>query len=137
MDFDLEKWYRRKIEITCECGENRETIYELVTAEDGLGFGLAIADIKQSVPHRHRRTKETYILLSGRIDIVVVATGHILNKPGQKLVIPPGQTHWAAAPWTEEPARVLVISEPPWTEDDHILEPEAAQTVRRQHVDED
>ena len=130
MEFDPDKWYKNRIEIACECGERQETVYEMVTAEDGLGFGLAVADIKQSVPHRHRQTKETYILISGRLQVTILATAHVLNQPGQKLEIPVGQPHWAAAAWTEEPARVLVISEPAWRLEDHILEYEPGMTCR-------
>ena len=53
------RWYKQRIEL------GDEVVYELITADDECGFGVAIADIMVSEPHFHVTTHETYILLDG------------------------------------------------------------------------
>lgn len=73
---------------------DHEIVYEVTTAEDGLPFGIAIADIEQSVPHYHRRTVETYTGVQGELEVKMGEDTHVL-RPGDVLQIPVGTIHSA------------------------------------------
>ena len=98
-----------------------EEICEVVTGKDNPGLGMAFADIEHSEAHLHRRTRETYVLVSGALHICLEDfSNHYLTTPGESLVIPIGWAHRAKS-MNPEPARVLVISIPAWSPEDHIL----------------
>lgn len=97
----------------------KETIYELISSHDGLGWSLAIADIVDTVPHYHRRTLETYTVVTGILEVTVDDEKHVLH-PGDVITIPIGSIH-SARSLTQEPARILVSCLPGWTSDDHNL----------------
>lgn len=112
-------WFQKKIEVP------GETIYEIVTAADNaLGFGVAAADIAVSKRHKHSVTDELYVLLEGKLRITTGAEGSsrdiYLEKPGTTCFIARGRAHHAESLGTK-PARVLVISLPAWTPEDHHL----------------
>ena len=109
-------WYKRKVAVP----DGLETIFEVLAEEDGLGFGLAVADVIRSVPHFHRFTRETYILVSGRLQVVIGNGTHHLCEPGHAVDIPPGMIHWAKSA-DDAPARVLVLTFPPWSPEDHVI----------------
>ena len=96
-----------------------ETIYEIVTAEDGLGFGFAEAEITRSARHYHLKTSETYVLISGRLKVWAGRNVYILAKPGDAIEIPKGVTHWAENLDPKGSSRITVHSTPAWTSDDH------------------
>ena len=118
------RWYKNKVEITDEAGRVKETIHEVITGRHGVGFGLAVVDIQRSSAHSHQHTTETYVLVSGRLEVTVlhgpVITPRILDKPGQSLTIEPGHFHFAVSLYPT-PARVTVQSIPPWSPEDHIM----------------
>ena len=98
---------------------DHEIVYELTTQKDGLPFGIAIADIEQSVRHRHERTLETYTGVQGELEVTVGSDIHILH-PGDILQIPIGVVH-SARSLGEDPARITVTTVPEWSQEDHIL----------------
>ena len=110
-------WYRNKVVMT----DGKETIYEIIFAEDGLGVGLAIAEIHESRPHHHNETRETYLLISGELEVFIGDTMHLLAERGQSIEIPLRTRHWARSRG-DGPARILVSTVPAWTPEDHILE---------------
>lgn len=110
-------WYKRKVVVP----DGQETIYEIITEEDGLGFGLAVADVVRSVPHLHRHTREKYVLVSGRLQVVIGNGTHHLCEPGHAVDIPLNAVHWAKSA-NEAPARILVLTFPPWSPDDHVIQ---------------
>lgn len=97
-----------------------ERIFELVTGRDTLGCGVALVELVQSEEHWHDHTQEVYILLSGEVEVYLNNGPVRLLKFGDAVVIPAGTRHWA---WRlhDEPTRLLVVSEPPWTPEDHHL----------------
>ena len=100
-----------------------ERIREIVSAEDGQPYGLAEAVIIRSAPHRHEETRETYLLVSGELDVFLGddnSTKIRLENPGETIEIPVGVRHWAESAG-EKPAKVLVTTIPPWRPEDHIL----------------
>ncbi len=111
-----EQWYKNRVEVN----DGQEVVYEIITAEDGIGLGTAIADIKSSAAHWHATTKETYTLVSGVLEIWIGTERHVLDVPGQSLAIPTDIAHWANS-LDDKSARVLVTSVPAWTPEDHHL----------------
>ncbi|MBI4143097.1 cupin domain-containing protein [Candidatus Uhrbacteria bacterium] len=99
-----------------------EKIYELITAADGLGFGVALVELTESRPHKHEYTAETYKLLDGAVELSTDSRSLQIVAPRTCVHIPPGTRHWAKA-INGKPAHVLVISTPAWTEADHHLAP--------------
>lgn len=96
-----------------------ETIYELVGTEEGLGWSMAIADIVQTAPHYHRDLSETYIVVSGLLEVTVDDKSYVMRQ-GDVMVIPTNAVH-SARSLTDEPARILVSCVPGWTPEDHTL----------------
>lgn len=98
-----------------------EVIYEVITEEDGQEFGVAIADVEEAQPHHHNKTSETYVLVSGEIEINIDGARHKLTRPGESIEIPLGKVHFGKS-LGDGPARVAVITTPPWSSEDHILD---------------
>jgi len=102
----------------------QETIYEMVATQEGLGFSVAIADIVQSEPHYHVYTIETYVVLSGVLEVMIDDQPTILH-PGDALTVPLLAIH-SAKSLTQEPARIMATCVPGWTQEDHLP---AAHTI--------
>lgn len=116
-------WDKNVVEVSM-CYKNMvnvpgETIYEVITEEDGRGFGFAYALISKSEPHFHKDLLETYILMEGKLLVHLDKEGAILKYPLAHVQIPKGVTHWAEAYPKGNIARVLVFSRPAWTKKDH------------------
>lgn len=93
-----------------------EIICEIDPAANHPERGVAIAVIDRSEPHYHRKAIETYKVTKGELNVVINNQAHKL-KEGEKLIIKPGDIHYAIGneTWVE------VYSEPGWTPEDHIL----------------
>jgi len=102
----------------------QETIYELVGEKDNLAWSLAVADIKQIVPHFHRHTLETYTVVAGILEVTINNENSVL-RAGDVVTIPINAIHTARS-LSEGPARILVSCLPAWTEEDHII----AETIQ-------
>lgn len=93
-----------------------EILCEVDPAENGLDAGMAIAVIDKSKRHYHKKSREIYEVIRGKL---------IINKDGQdlhlketeRLTIEPGEIHFAVGNETW----VKVYSEPGWAPEDHIL----------------
>lgn len=109
----MSNWYKRE-----PVNVPGEVIYEVVTSEDGQDFGLAIVDIIEAQPHHHTKTRETYVLISGEIEVMIDSKPHKLTKPGRSLEIPLNSVHFGRSLGTGA-ARVAVVTIPPWSADDH------------------
>ncbi len=107
--------YKNKVE------NPKETVYELITTVDGLGWGLAVADIDESELHLHRKTKEIYTVLEGSLEITLDSKTKVLGE-GESLEIPPGVKHKAKSLGRGR-ARIVAVSIPAWTLEDHHLSP--------------
>lgn len=105
--------YKNKVE------NPNETIYEIVTAKDGQGWGLAIADIKESELHVHQQIKEVYLILEGRLEVDLNGSLHQLRK-GESIEILPKVKHKAKS-LGQDSARIVALSFPAWTLEDHHL----------------
>lgn len=92
-----------------------EIICEVDSSAGHSDFSLAVAFIKNSVPHRHIKTVETYEVEDGKLDLFLDGVKKTLSV-GQSYTINPGVIHWAEGGWT----RVKVTSKPGWTPEDHI-----------------
>lgn len=97
---------------------SKETIYELVSTQEGMGWSLAIADIVETVPHFHNYTSETYTLVTGILEVTIEGKNFCLF-PGDVIQIPLKAIH-SAKSLTDTPARILVSCVPGWTVEDHI-----------------
>jgi quercetin dioxygenase-like cupin family protein len=82
-------------------------------------YSLAVAVIDKSISHIHRKSKETYKVVKGKLSLFVDGKKHEL-KEGDEFEVNPGQTHWAEGNETW----IMCYSEPGWTFKDHILEKE-------------
>ena len=107
-------WYKNKVKASLG-----ETIYEIITEEDGLSFGMAVADIERSEAHMHRDTTEIYTVLEGEVELTIDGKTKILTA-GDTITIRPGPVH-SAKSLTKKRARVSVTSSPPWSPSDHHL----------------
>jgi len=79
------------------------------------GLGLALAEIRESRLHLHRRTTEIYVVLEGRGKVRVGKMAIPVEK-GDVVKIPPNTPHKVVGR-----VRLFVISLPPWRRDDHII----------------
>jgi mannose-6-phosphate isomerase-like protein (cupin superfamily) len=94
-----------------------EIVYEVTTQANRLPFGIALADIKQSVPHFHKRTTETYTVVQGDLEVRLDGAKYTL-RPGDVIKISPGVIH-SARSLGETPARITVTSIPEWSQADY------------------
>src|SRR5688500_7239142 len=92
-----------------------EIICEIDPADEHPEYGTAIAAIKASVPHYHKKATETYKVLRGDLKLFVDDQQHVLEV-GDTFVIKPEQIHYAEGDFT----LVEVVSRPGWTPEDHI-----------------
>lgn len=107
-------WFQSKVKAV----DGNETVYEVITGKHDVGCGVAVADIIRSREHFHDIMTETYTLISGALKVVIEGNPILLNQPGQSVMIPPKQKHYAISQ-LDVPARVLVASFPAWTLEDH------------------
>lgn len=94
-----------------------EIVYEVTTRKNKLPFGIAIADILQSIPHYHRVTHETYTVVQGELEVTLGVDKHLL-RVGDVITIPPGAVHSARSTGSQ-PARITVTTIPEWSPEDH------------------
>jgi mannose-6-phosphate isomerase-like protein (cupin superfamily) len=94
----------------------KEIVVEL---DRDVASGTAIALIKRSEPHLHRRMKERYVIEEGKLLLCVNGNLSEMIK-GDQVTIMPGLVHHAVS-LTKDFVRVRVTSEPPWSPEDHIL----------------
>lgn len=101
----------------------KETVYEVITTKDGLGWGMAIADIGRSELHWHEETMEVYLVVEGTLEVTIdegmEERVHYLNR-GQMVLIQPGFEHKART-LGPDPARIVAFTFPAWTLEDHHL----------------
>lgn len=93
-----------------------ERIDEIVKGEHGLKFGMARVRAKRSLPHLHRRTRETYYGISGVTTVEVDGVLHELEV-GDVLQIKRDQMHFI--PYATRDAEFLVMTDPPHDPADH------------------
>lgn len=96
-----------------------ESIHEILTGKDNLPIGVAVAVIKESKLHYHKNTMEWYIILEGTAEITlnydkVCAEKHTL------IFIEPNTKHMVKRIGMSR-VKILVITSPPWTENDHYV----------------
>jgi mannose-6-phosphate isomerase-like protein (cupin superfamily) len=94
-----------------------ETVYEITTQRNNLPFGIAIADIEQSVPHFHRATIETYTIVQGAVELTL-DDRRITLEVGDMARIDPFIVH-SARSLGPEAARLTVTCIPEWSADDY------------------
>ncbi len=90
----------------------RERIHEIL--RDGR-FSLAIAEIRESKLHVHRRSMEFYLVCDGE-GVLFLGSTKVRLRKGDIVRIPPNTPHKVVGK-----VRLFVISVPPWNEKDHIL----------------
>jgi len=114
---ELEKKYPEKKIIKNDEDNPTEILCEIEPSTNHPEYSLAIAVIDKSAPHTHKKSKETYKVIRGKLALYIDSEKHELSE-GEELVINPDQTHWAEGneTWIE------CYSEPGWTFEDHILE---------------
>ena len=78
----------------------------------------AVAVIERSQPHFHRKMTEVYRVLRGTLYVACGGEGYVLG-PGDSLKIAPGKVHYARG--ADGVAWLEVISDPPWSPDDHLV----------------
>jgi mannose-6-phosphate isomerase-like protein (cupin superfamily) len=106
--------YKNKVE------NPQETIYEVITAENGLGWGMVIADFGESEPHFHHHTSEAYVVLEGELEVILKEKESHFLKTGDFIFIESGQIHQARA-IGDKPARIAAFTFPAWSPEDHYL----------------
>ncbi|OGD53136.1 hypothetical protein A3J78_01010 [Candidatus Beckwithbacteria bacterium RBG_13_35_6] len=93
-----------------------EILCEIDPATKHPHYSLAVAVINKSRPHLHQKSKETYQVIKGILDLFVDGKKYKLSE-GEKFIINPGQIHWANGneTWIE------CYSKPGWIIKDHIF----------------
>jgi mannose-6-phosphate isomerase-like protein (cupin superfamily) len=99
--------------------QNHEVVYEFFTSKDGLPLGIAVVDEEHSNLHFHRKTLEWYFILEGSAEIVLCKRKMMLKK-NSLVFIPPSTPHKIRRVGKRN-LRILVISCPPWSKNDHFL----------------
>ncbi len=89
-----------------------EKIYEILK---NTNFSLALAEIRESKLHLHRRSTELYLVYDGE-GILFLGNSKIKIRKGDVVKIPLNTPHKVVGR-----IRLFVISYPPWNENDHIL----------------
>ncbi len=89
-----------------------ERIEELV--REGK-FSLALAEIRESKLHVHRRLTEFYLVFDGE-GVLFLGDKRIGLRKGDVIRIPPNVPHKVVGR-----VKIFVISVPPWKSEDHIL----------------
>lgn len=100
-----------------------EIVCELGSVDEGK-TSTAIAVIEHSVPHVHHRTTETYRVTDGTGTLTIDGRPRPL-RVGDTAVIRPGQIHGVVG----DPMWVEVECSPAYSASDHILCPDAFQTI--------
>ena len=111
----LKKEFPGKTVISNPQANPTEIICEVEPTSQNPDRSVAIAFIKQSEPHRHSTSVETYAVEAGKLDLYLDGIKKNL-KTGQSFTIRPEIIHWAKGNW----ARVKVVSKPGWTAIDHV-----------------
>lgn len=113
---ELQERYPGKKIIPSSSDNPTEIICEVEPAREHPEYSLAVAVIDRTSPHVHKKSRETYRVVKGELDLFVEGEKKRLTK-GEELVIQPGQIHWAEGDetWIE------CYSQPGWVLDDHIL----------------
>ena len=113
---ELSQRYPGKKIIKNEEESPTEILCEIDPTSDHPGRDVAIAVIDRSKPHYHKKTREIYEVTKG--SLIVNKNGIDFHlKEGEKLVIEPGEVHFAVGDETW----ITTYSEPGWTMEDHIL----------------
>ncbi|MFC1600629.1 cupin domain-containing protein [Patescibacteria group bacterium] len=99
-----------------------EIVCEIEPASLDPEKSVAIAILDNNIKHFHRRSKETYEVIKGTLEITKGGKTHFLS-PGEKLVIEPEEYHMAKGKETW----VKVTSVPGWTSEDQFLISEATK----------
>lgn len=96
-----------------------EIVCEIEPARLNPEKSVAIAILDTNIKHFHRRSKETYEVIKGTLEITKGGKTYFLS-PGEKLEIEPEEYHLAKGKETW----VKVTSTPAWTPEDqfHIAE---------------
>lgn len=121
---ELKKKYPGKKIIKNNKDNPTEILCEVDPSIDHPNYSLVVAVIGKSLPHTHKKSKETYKIIKGKLSLFIDNVKYEL-KEGEKMTISPGQTHWAEGneTWIE------CDSEPGWTFDDHVLEESLITTL--------
>lgn len=94
----------------------QEIICEIDPTANHPGYNVAIAAIKQSVPHHHDHAVEMYEVIKGAL-VLTVDEDTVHLSEGDTFTVFPPQVHSAKGDFT----LVKVRSEPGWTAEDHVL----------------
>lgn len=93
-----------------------EIICEIEPTSEHPDYNVAIAVIDASKAHYHKKSKETYKVLKGKLMIYLDGKEFMLT-PGESIEIKPKVKHYA----TGNETWLKVYSNPGWTIDDHFL----------------
>ncbi len=94
-------------------------VYEITTQQNGLPFGVAMADIRVVEPHFHKVTVETYTIVQGDLEVSLDSEQHVLH-PGDVIKISPGIVH-SARSLDERSARITITTIPEFSPEDYYL----------------
>ena len=114
---ELKQKYPSKNIIKNDEDNPTEILCEVDPSTDHPNHSLVVAVIDKSQLHVHKKTRETYKVVKGKLTLYIDNKKRELSE-SEEVIIEPGQTHWAEGneTWIE------CYSEPGWTFDDHVLE---------------
>jgi quercetin dioxygenase-like cupin family protein len=112
----FKKTYPGKNIVALPAGGPAEIICEIDPTAQHPEVNMAVAAIKQSAPHYHKKAVEEYEVLAGKLTVFVDKDIRQLEK-GQRVEIRPGQVHYAKGEWV----LIKVTSRPGWLPEDHFL----------------
>lgn len=96
---------------------NGELVYEINLKNSPIG--VALAEIKISKEHFHKKMIEWYYIIQGRAEIYLDRKRLILRK-NDFIKIPPNSKHFIKKIGRKN-VKILVITLPPWNKKDYYL----------------
>jgi mannose-6-phosphate isomerase-like protein (cupin superfamily) len=113
---ELQRQYPGKKIIKNQEEDPTEIICEIDPTAEHPDYSVAIAVINQSQAHYHRKTKEFYEVVRGKLTYTKDGEEHQLNE-GESMEIAPGEVH----SFSGDETWVKVTSHPGWTAEDCVL----------------
>lgn len=103
-------------------GRAMHFVCEVEPGADHPGYDKAVEVIISSSPHKHKRTTQRYVVLSGTLELHL-NDASIRLRPGDTYTVQPEIVHWGKS---NDEAVVEIYSTPGWTAEDHLTasEPE-------------
>jgi mannose-6-phosphate isomerase-like protein (cupin superfamily) len=108
--------------------EDPSEIFVETERNPATNSSMTVAIVERMARHRHQVSKELIVVESGILLMRINNRRHLLEK-GESVEIKPGEVHSGVA-MGQEPVRLRMTITPPWSYEDHIIEPDDAAAAQ-------